>query len=1162
MKRTALLLVCLLLAAPAWATEYIVNTSATGCSGAPCSDSNNCTALATACLTINGAKIKATSPGDIVTIKAGTYFEDIDPIASGASSGGGTYITFQAALGEAVTVLGSQSISGWAQDGTRTSLYKKTFASKPVGLIEEYATPRFNQIGNGGSWYQSRVGYVDVADNPICGGSSSSGGTCDLDQLNTTCGSKVVNGTWCWIGATGTAYIRPGAYGVNPGNQGNTLPAESVVEDPTANTWREVVHALTISQDWIKYKGITFKDMPLNFCGADHVRFEDCTFLNFFLTQSGACANSTFLEVVGVTAPSVAQDTWKGNSYIENNWSEGDGMSLTGGGRCASNGAACTCNQSNGECAADSQCGGGICIPRIGVPNLLLDNVVLKNTRNAGQLGASPDAIIRNSVIGPGANHGIMTDNEGNGLGPFTVQNTTFFHMQDSMWITEECATGLCTDRRRLNLDHVTVMGPELTRPKSSNSGGIATPNNGAAKWDIVINNSLFWRTGGVGGCQATPTQVTVDGDYNVFFGTGSGSSTSTGTGLAGLTCKLDANTGLHDTVTGFASDLNAAFSTVFEDTTEADGDPRSPHLVSGSPVLNLGGACKGTSCATLTTDYEGTTRPQGPAKDPGADEFGVPLGEVCGNGARILPEVCDCGVDGCSSGDLNSQTCLTVAGGFTGGTLTCCDNVSDGAGCGSTHNCSTFDTTSCTSSSTQCNDGLDNDSDGFTDLVDIGCTDPSDNTETVPGGSSFAIPCTSAGIVQGLAWMNASPGKTVTFACSNTTITFDTATYAASTREITSDGNTWDGGGAGVVVEPSQSWIQSTNCNASATQACDADSNGIPDHCPDANDQTPRFLMIRGDNNTVRGFKIAKWGDGIRFNTGTNVSPSTGRADGNLVENFHCDYPGDNCASGDPPSGGETYADVGRGNIVRNSVCRYACDKCHQIYGRDSGWSDATDFDIKLENITCTDSFGCLRANGNGYFIGDTITVNESGAAPDPQYASASYGIRSDGASTGALLDLTGLTFTGVDTGIIAEGDTQFRLVDSTFPLTGIAAIRLGGTAKGIVQASIFPAGIGINLLSGSTATVDAGAGAVTLSSPLVSTGSTGCNNFTGAGIGIQNGISGYTVKAEGNTWTDSDPSNEVSGTVDFSPVGNCLTIPDPVPSALIKCTACVPTP
>jgi len=1211
MRRLLFVMVLAAAAGPALATGYFVNNSPTGCSGSACSDSNNCTALSTACLTIGGARGKASTAGDTVTIKAGTYFEDIDPTFSGNSSGGGTYITFQAATGEAVTVIGSQSIaSDWVQDSTFTNLWKKSFATKPAGLVEEYAAPRFNQIANGGSWYQSRVGYVDVRDNPICGGAGSgASSTCDLNQLNTLCASKVVNGTWCYIGSTGTVYIRPGAYGVNPGSQGNDPPAANVVEVPTSNTWRQNVHTLTMTQDWVKYIRITFKDMPIQLCGADHVRFEDCMFLNNFISQDAACVNSTSLEVVGVTAPSVAQDIWKGNSYIENNWSEGDGFGLDGGGKCLTGGAYCSCSISSGTCAADSECGGGPCVSRWGVPDLLFDNFVLKNTRNFGNIGGSPGAVIQNSVLGPGGNHGIILRNDGNGLGTFTVKNTAFFHAQDQFYLGEECGTGsgTCTDRRRLNIDHITVMGPELTRRKGSNSGGITNQNNGPSKWDITVNNSLFWRSGGVGACDTNdPTEFTIDGDYNYFYGTGGGGSTSTGTGLAGNACKLDANTGLHDTVVPITSDTDPVFLTVFEDTTEGDGDVRSPHLAAGSPALDHGGSCKGTGCTNLTVDYEGTTRPQGAAKDPGADELGASGGQSCGNSIIESPEVCD-------NTALGSGTC--AGNGFPSGcTLVCCDNTGDPANCVSgLHNCTTYGCSAGCTSAAQCNDGLDNDSDGFTDMADIGCSDIGDTTEAALAGTSWSIPQTDAGFTQAVHDANvAGGGITIKFTGPGTTFQIDARNDGQCTasgqpwacctgsgtgtcpdskgtcqggsnnlavcsfasdcpsgncriREFFTTNNTVDGESKGVVIEPTtlSGWIGSaTRCGVGGGQACDSDGDGDPDNILDINDQVPRFFFMRASGNTMQGLFISKWADGVRFNTG-----ATGRADNSVLRDFHCEYPGDNCASGDDLSGGETYADMPRGIQVINSVCKYASDKCHQIYGRDSGWSNSSDYDWLLQSVECVDSVGCLRANGNGYFSVPNLKTTMTGAGPSPIFNTCNYGIRSDGSGTGGLFSLSNASLAGCTTGIIADTDTQVIASGGAIGGTSVG-IRVDGTAKVSVAGVTFNAPTGVDIASSHTGSVDLGntdttdgtASAITFG-VFGAVSSIGGNHFEGCALGVANGrgaAGGYT--AENACWDDSDPANEVTGTVDYTPLNPSCVVSNPTPTITIGCRGCTP--
>lgn len=94
------------------------------------------------------------------------------------------------------------------------------------------------------------------------------------------------------------------------------------------------------------------------------------------------------------------------------------------------------------------------------------------------------------------------------------------------------------------------------------------------------------------------------------------------------------------------------------------------------------------------SVDCSVATNPTG-ALDMGAiqnSNDGGGTGPSCGNGAREGSEVCDLT-------DLNSETCISR--GYSGGTLACCDNTTDGTDCGTTHDCSIFDTTGCTISTT-----------------------------------------------------------------------------------------------------------------------------------------------------------------------------------------------------------------------------------------------------------------------------------------------------------------------------------------------------------------------------------------------------------------------------------------------------------------------------
>lgn len=92
--------------------------------------------------------------------------------------------------------------------------------------------------------------------------------------------------------------------------------------------------------------------------------------------------------------------------------------------------------------------------------------------------------------------------------------------------------------------------------------------------------------------------------------------------------------------------------------------------------------------------------------------------GQTCGNGVIEGAEICD-------GTTLAGQTCASQ--GFLGGNLAC--NAS----------CNGYVTTGCTGS--QCQNGADDDADGFTDLSDPGCSNAADNDETL-----FAPSCNGVG--------------------------------------------------------------------------------------------------------------------------------------------------------------------------------------------------------------------------------------------------------------------------------------------------------------------------------------------------------------------------------------------------------------------------------
>ncbi len=93
-----------------------------------------------------------------------------------------------------------------------------------------------------------------------------------------------------------------------------------------------------------------------------------------------------------------------------------------------------------------------------------------------------------------------------------------------------------------------------------------------------------------------------------------------------------------------------------------------------------------------------------------------APPTSVCGNGIIETGEECET-----NPLNLVGQTCLTK--GFSGGTLNCYAS-------GTVNQCK-FDTSLCTSTYVECNDGIDNDIDTKIDMLDSGCSSTSDNDET-----------------------------------------------------------------------------------------------------------------------------------------------------------------------------------------------------------------------------------------------------------------------------------------------------------------------------------------------------------------------------------------------------------------------------------------------
>lgn len=451
---------------------------------------------------------------------------------------------------------------------------------------------------------------------------------------------------------------------------------------------------------------------------------------------------------------------------------------------------------------------------------------------------------------------------------------------------------------------------------------------------------------------------------------------------------------------------------------------------------------------------------------------------------------------------------------------------------------------TTSAAASGDCADGDDDDLDGYADLLDIGCDNAADATETLPGGTTWTIPCTEGAYLQALADMcTAGGGITILFNCTNTTITIDWDTpsvgTAATRREIAEgcNNNTIDGENKGIWIEPDRRW--SDALDLCGNQVCDiAPADGVPDRCPDCDpagscnagdgfttDNIPRFMVIRGDGNTIKGFGIRWWGDGFRFNSTDSLGVY---ASDNTIQDFECWWPGDACYSGDP---GTNQA---RNNRLINTTARNACDKAYQLYGRDSGWADADDYDLYMENSGCINCNGCVRGNGDGFLRLENLIVDENDA-PNAQFA-CDYGFFGDddnpAATTAPFARITGVFMRNCEDGVLALDDTRIIVDGVDFINTNTSSVRVGGSANVVVQNSSISGANGLNVLVSHTGEVDFGGNPSPITFPVYgSVASVGLNDYSEATYGITSARASYTVYAEQGCWDDADPSNEVQG-------------------------------
>lgn len=137
-----------------------------------------------------------------------------------------------------------------------------------------------------------------------------------------------------------------------------------------------------------------------------------------------------------------------------------------------------------------------------------------------------------------------------------------------------------------------------------------------------------------------------------------------------------------------------------------------------GDAVVEGTEQCDGNNLASQTCASQGFSSGTLTCSASCTFNYAQCLGQTCNNGVIEGTELCD-------GTALGVASCVSL--GYVGGTLACAGT------------CDGYVTTSCIGA--ECQDGTDNDVDGFTDATDPGCTSPTDNDEDV-----FAPSCNGTG--------------------------------------------------------------------------------------------------------------------------------------------------------------------------------------------------------------------------------------------------------------------------------------------------------------------------------------------------------------------------------------------------------------------------------
>lgn len=403
------------------------------------------------------------------------------------------------------------------------------------------------------------------------------------------------------------------------------------------------------------------------------------------------------------------------------------------------------------------------------------------------------------------------------------------------------------------------------------------------------------------------------------------------------------------------------------------------------------------------------------------------------------------------------------------------------------------------------------------------------------------AIDCTEA------AWENAithcTSGDTITFNCpAGTTIPITPTRYA--NRILTCSNVTIDGQNKVTFDMTPPWWVADAqfctvaNCGAPCTQASDS---CLPTQGPTgtASNQTNQWVIaMRGTGSTIKNLTYRYFMEGIHAEA-NNIT----------VDGVTAVDPGDDAFSNPPGGGSSGYHS---GVVLQNSTFNRSNDKAVLVYG--STVAGSSTFDVRVLNNTFTNCAQPLRVSqSSGRYDVEGNTFQQLNP-PSSLYnvTGPRFGDDGDPSTIAAIVYWKGNTVRNTRRGLRLTGYAQLiSLGGNTYSSNQLRGLLVMDHARAIVQQDTFS---GNGALGGSSseagegglavagnASVDAGGGSGMMLDGATKT-SSGGNSFLGnkaiadSTMDVQN-LTTSSVSAKNNWWGDQDPSDQVAGTVVFTP-------------------------